>query len=164
MVNCTSEDPGYPSDELNVHSPNTRGWQSAKFSEYPQEIGLALDGGEARFTQVQILSHQSKIASKIEIYIGSGSSYQSAQFKRLGYLSLDNNERSQYQARELKTVYIDYSGAYVRLIIHRNYVNKQNLFNQVGIVAVNLLGTSQSGPSGARGLDASGGNIDAGRG
>ena len=83
---------------------------SAKFSEYPQEIGLALDGGEARFTQVQILSHQSKIASKIEIYIGSGSSYQSAQFKRLGYLSLDNNERSQYQARELKTVYIDYSG------------------------------------------------------
>lgn len=159
MVSCTSEDPGYPADELNVHSPNTRGWQSAKFSEYPQEIGLALDGGDARFTQVQILSHQSKIASKIEIFIGSGSSYQSAQFKRLGYLSLDSNERSQYQARELKTVYIDYSGAYVRLVIHRNYVNKQNLFNQAGIVAVNLLGTSQSGPSGARGLDASGGNI-----
>jgi centrosomal protein CEP104 len=43
------------------------------------------------------------------------------------------------------------------LVVHRNYVNKLNLFNQVGVVAVNLLGTSSSGPSGARGLDASGG-------
>jgi centrosomal protein CEP104 len=95
-VDVSSEDPGYPADELNVHSPNTRGWQSAKFSEYPQEIGLALDGGEARLTQVQILSHQSKIASKVEIFIGTGSSYRTAEFKRLGYLSLDSNERSQY--------------------------------------------------------------------
>lgn len=91
---------------------------------------------------MQILSHQSKIASKIEIYIGKGSSYQSAEFKRLGYLSLDSNEKSQYQARELKTVYIDYTGQYVRFVIHRNYVNKQNLFNQVGIVAVSFLGAS----------------------
>lgn len=140
-----------------MHSPNTRGWQSAKFSEYPQEIGIALDGGDARLTQVQLLSHQSKIASKVEIFIGQGSSYRSAEFKRLGYLSLDSNEKSQYQARELKTVYIDYTGSYLRLVIHRNYVNKLNLFNQVGIVAVNLIGTSTSGPSGARGLDASGG-------
>ena len=157
MVQCSSEDPGYPADELNVHSPNTRGWQSAKFSEYPQELVFALDGGDARLTQVQILSHQSKIASKIEIFIGNGSSYRSAEFKRLGYLSLDNNEKSQYQARELKTVYIDFTGSYIRLVIHRNYVNKLNLFNQVGIVAVNLIGTSSSGPRGARGLDASGG-------
>mgnify|MGYP006077091709 CR=1 FL=1 len=148
MVDSSSEDPGYPSDELNVHSPNTRGWQSVKFAEYPQEIGFEIDGGDVRLSQVQILSHQSKIASKVEIFIGQGSSYQTAEFKRLGYLSLDSNERSQYQARELKTVYIDYPGNYVRLIVHRNYVNKQNLFNQVGIVAVNLLGTEGGGGGG----------------
>ena len=128
-----------------MHSPNTRGWQSVKFSEYPQELGFELVGAnEFRISQVQILSHQSKIAKKIEIFIGSGPNYHSASFKRLGYLSLDSNERSSFQARELKTVYIDYAGKYIRLVIHENYVNKQNLFNQVGIVAVNFLGSEET--------------------
>ena len=91
-------------------------------------------------TQLQILSHQSKIATKIEIFVGRGNDYNTAAYKRLGYLTLDSNERSSYQARELKTVYIDHMGKFVRLLIHKNFVNKQNLFNQVGIVAVNLLG------------------------
>jgi len=145
VVHATSEDPSYPAEELNVHSPNTRGWQSVKFCEFPQELGFEIDGGDVKVSQVQILSHQSKIATKIEIFIGAGSSYSSATFKRLGYLSLDSNERSQYQARELKTVYIDNQGRYIRLLVHRNYVNKQNLFNQVGIVAVNLLGADNGG-------------------
>ena len=159
VVHATSEDPSYPAEELNVHSPNTRGWQSIKFCEYPQELGFEIDGGDVKLTQVQILSHQSKIATKIEIFIGAGNSYGTAQYKRLGYLSLDSNERSQYQARELKTVYIDNPGRFVRLVVHRNYVNKQNLFNQVGIVAVNLLGadTALSGSGGAIGSFAQGG-------
>lgn len=151
VVHFSSEDSGYPADELNVHSPNTRGWQSVKFSEYPQELGFELIGSSSfRLSQVQILSHQSKISKKIEIFIGTGASYHTANYKRLGYLSLDSNERSNFQARELKTVYIDHSGKFIRLIIHDNWVNKQNLFNQVGIVAVNLLGVDDSmsiGPS-----------------
>lgn len=62
----------------------------------------------------------------------------------MGYLSLDSNERSNFQARELKTVYIDYVGKFIRLIIHDNYINKQNLYNQVGIVAVNFLGNEET--------------------
>jgi len=159
VVHATSEDPSYPAEELNVHSPNTRGWQSIKFCEFPQELGFEIDGGDVKLTQVQILSHQSKIATKIEIFVGAGSSYSTAQFKRLGYLSLDSNERSQYQARELKTVYIDNPGRYVRLVVHRNYVNKQNLFNQVGIVAVNLLGADNSLSSSGGGAAAHSGSF-----
>jgi centrosomal protein CEP104 len=143
VVNYSSEAPDYPAAELNSHSPNTRGWQSIKFSEYPQEVGMELLGGEFRLSQVQILSHQSKISTKIEIFIGTGSDYHTANYKRLGFLSLDTNERSSFQARELKTVYIDQAGKFIRLIIHQNHINKQNLFNQVGIVAVNLLGNSE---------------------
>lgn len=142
-VYFSSEDNGYPAEELNVHSPNTRGWQSVKFAEYPQELGFELIQGEHRLSQIQVLSHQSKISSKIEIYVGTGSSYHTATFKRLGYLSLDSNERSSFQARELKTVYIDHVGKYVKLLLQKNYVNKQNLFNQVGIVAMNLLGSEE---------------------
>ena len=39
-VHFSSEDNGYPASELNVHSPTTKGWQSIRFCEYPQEIGI----------------------------------------------------------------------------------------------------------------------------
>lgn len=91
-------------------------------------------------TQIQILSHQSKISSKIEIFVGEGPTYDSATFKRLGYLSLDSNERSNYNARELKTVFVDYVGKFLKLLINENHANKLNIYNQVGIIAVSVLG------------------------
>jgi centrosomal protein CEP104 len=85
----------------------------------------------SHITRLQILSHQSKIASKIELFVGEGPTYDQARFERLGYLSLNNNQRSNYQARELKSVYLDTRGRYIRLLVHRCYINKYNLFNQV---------------------------------
>lgn len=63
-------------------------------------------------------------------------------FKRLGYLSLNSNERSQFQARELKSVYIDHRARFLRIKLHKCHVNKYNLVNQVGLIAVNVLGES----------------------
>ena len=100
--------------------------------------------GASRLTQLQVLAHQSKIPCKIELFVGVGDpgAYDKpeTQFKRLGFMSLDSNERSQYQARELKSVYIDATGRFLKFKVHKCYVNKYNLFNQVGIVAVNVLG------------------------
>ncbi len=141
VIYFSSEDDEYPASELNSHSPQTRGWQTFRYCEYPQEIGFEIEGGVAKLSQVQILSHQSKISTKIEVFIGNGSDYHSAKFKRLGYMSLDSNERSGYQARELKTVYVESEGRYVRFVVHQCYINKYNMFNQVGIIAVNFLGT-----------------------
>lgn len=84
---------------------------------------------------MQILSHQSKIATQIELFVGHGDSYQSADFRRLGYLSLNSNERSKYQARELKSVYVNAPGQYLRMLVHKCYINEANLFNQVGAKA-----------------------------
>lgn len=84
-----------------------------------------------RLLQVQILSHQSKIATQIELFVGHGDSYETAQFRRLGYLSLNSNERSKYQARELKSVYVNAPGQYLRMLVHKCYINEVNLFNQV---------------------------------
>ncbi|CAM9664455.1 unnamed protein product [Discosporangium mesarthrocarpum] len=148
----SGEEPEYPADELNVHSPHTRGWQSPQFCNYPQEVGLAW-ASPSRITQVQILSHQCKIATKIELFVGHGDNYESAQFRRLGYLSLNSNERSKYQARELKSVYVNAPGQYLRLLVHKCYINELNLFNQVSIIAVNLLGEAL-GPLPPGALDA----------
>ena len=72
VVHVSSEDSDYPASELNVHNPRCRGWQSSRFCEFPQEIGLALDEQmcPVRLSQVQILSHQYKISQKIEIFVG----------------------------------------------------------------------------------------------
>jgi centrosomal protein CEP104 len=141
VVYFSSEDDEYPASELNAHSPQTRGWQTFRYCEYPQELGFEFDNGVAKISQLQILSHQSKIATKIEIFVGNGTDYHSARFKRLGYLSLDNNERSGYQARELKTVYVEAEARFVKLVVHQCFLNKYNMFNQVGVIAVNFLGT-----------------------
>jgi centrosomal protein CEP104 len=144
VVSFSSEDDDYPASQLNTISPNTRGWQSARFDKYPQELGFQLVDGEAVISQLQLLSHQSKIATKIEMFIGQGSSYKAAHFVRLGYMSLDSNERSSFQARELKTIYIDnIPGSFIKLIINENHVNKLNIYSQVGIIAVSLLGTTE---------------------
>lgn len=64
------------------------------------------------------------------------------QFKRLGYLSLDSNERSGFQARELKSVYVDSSAVLLKLILHKCHLNNFNIFNQIGLVALNCIGAN----------------------
>lgn len=87
---------------------------------------------------MQFLSHQYKITSKIEIFIqikGSNNKY-----KKIGYLSLDSNERSNFQARELKTVYINYECTGMKILLNRCFSNIHNIFSQVGLIAINILG------------------------
>mgnify|MGYP003384993732 CR=1 FL=1 len=154
---ASSEDHEYPASELDTHNPQTKGWQAQRFCEYPQELGLRLDSERAAIKQIQILSHQYKISKKIELFIGQGSSYNTATFKRLGYMSLDDNTRSNFNARELKSVHIDDVGNYLKLIIHEHHQNKTNLHGQVGLVAVNLLGVKEAGGGGMDELRGGGG-------
>jgi centrosomal protein CEP104 len=170
VVHCTSEDPEFPSTELNAHSPHTVGWQSARFCDYPQEIGFQF-GSPVHLMQLQVLSHQYKIASKLELFVGTCPdgdkvSYQNCKWKRLGYLSLDSNERSSWQARELKSVQLDAYGRFLKVVAHSCHTNKLNMYSQIGIIAINLIGDSASPaanagqaalPSGAANAGAAGG-------
>jgi hypothetical protein len=152
-ISASSIDPAYPLNELDTHSHNTKGWQSARYCEFPVELLVKVgtssnnqledqdssnDTPLSRVRQIQILSHQCKIPTKIEIFTSSSPDPQT--FQRLGYLSLDSNSRSSFQARELKSVYVDANCRFLKLKLHRCYINKFNLYNQVGIVAVNVLG------------------------
>ena len=64
-------------------------------------------------------------------------------FEKLGHFSLDSNERSAYQARELKTVYVPQAseGQYLKLLLHKCHVNEHNLYSQLGVLAVRAIGT-----------------------
>ena len=49
------------------------------------------------------------------------------------YIELSSNERTTFKARELKSIHIDAEGIFLKLIIHKNYANRSNLYNQVMI-------------------------------
>jgi centrosomal protein CEP104 len=63
-----------------------------------------------------------------------------SKFKKIGFLQLDSNEKSNYQARELKSVYIDYQCQKMKIVLHRCFTNVHNIFSQVGLIAINVLG------------------------
>ena len=147
VVDCSGEEADYPARELNAHSPTTKGWQSPRFCAYPQTLLLQMHDSQCQIGQLQILAHQSKIPSKIEVVIGrNGTTFEScSEVERLGYISLDSNERSSFKARELKSVHLNADDvAFVKLIVHRCHVNKLNAYNQVGLIAINCLGRSKS--------------------
>ena len=90
------------------------------------------------------MSHEYKIATKIELYTGllppGETSLDRAVMRRLGHLSFDANTASGHQARELKSVHVNVDAAILRLVVHKCHVNKLNIYNQVGIVALNIIG------------------------
>lgn len=146
IYSCSGEDPDYPARQLLLHAPNARGWQTPRFCSYPQEIVLQLEQ-QSRLQQIQLLSHEYKIAQRVEIFISAlpvgETDIRRAVETRLGYLSFDSNERSGHQARELKSVALQNNPAVlVRLVLHRAHVNKLNIYNQAGLVALNLIGTA----------------------
>lgn len=68
---------------------------------YPQELVIRIDPA-ARIRKLQLLSHQYMIASKIELFVGrfpsdAYTSVDQAQFSRLGYVSLSDNEQTGFR-------------------------------------------------------------------
>lgn len=56
------------------------------------------------------------------------------------YVSLSDNEKTGFRARELKSVHVDAVGSYLKLTFHRNHVNQYNIYNQVQTDSCGKLG------------------------
>lgn len=135
LVSCSSQDPQHPISDLVNNFSESEGWQSIRFCDYPQEITLQFLS-PVSIKQIQFLSHHYKIASKIEILtylpeIWDPISNNNIKFKKLGFLTLDKNETSNYKAREQKSIFLDAPCSYIKLIFYKNHPNKFNVFNQV---------------------------------
>ncbi|KAK2557626.1 Centrosomal protein of 104 kDa [Acropora cervicornis] len=161
VVYSSSSDDNHSEKELEFHSPTSKGWQSSRFCLYPQELVLLLRE-PTRVRKLQILSHQFLIPSKVEVLIsrappGQTPSLSNSQFKRLGYVALSSNESTDFKARELKSIHLDFEGNFIKLVLHKNHVNKYNIYNQasyVGLIAVNIIGDPLEVPSYSQDHDA----------
>lgn len=193
-------DTGYPPEELVglMQTSVGKGWHTPRFGSYPQDLVLRFSCGHSRIRQIQILSHQYKIASKLDFWMGSwkgtqdvqtdpsGTGTQSGresnneydnsfegngeitfdhgndndnndsrrdssddsqkknlpvlQFQKLGSISFDSNAASNYSKRELRSINFDVEGEYLRVVIRQCHVNPLNIYHQVAILALNILG------------------------
>ncbi|XP_040922106.1 centrosomal protein of 104 kDa isoform X2 [Toxotes jaculatrix] len=149
VVNSSSHEDNFSAKELMVHAPTVNGWRSSRSCAYPQHITLQLVE-RSRVRKLQLLAHQYLIPAKVEFHIGDTLPETSppgfpGQLRRLGYVSLSDNEKTGFKARELKSVHVDAVGTYLRITFHRNHVNSYNHYNQVALVAINVLGDSLDG-------------------
>uniref|UniRef100_A0A671L7Q1 Centrosomal protein of 104 kDa n=1 Tax=Sinocyclocheilus anshuiensis TaxID=1608454 RepID=A0A671L7Q1_9TELE len=149
VISWSGHEGNYSAKKLMVHAPTVNGWRSTRFCPFPQEIILQLVE-RCRIRKLQLLAHQYLIPSKIEFHIGdrlpeSSSPQQTHSLHRLGYVSLSDNEKTVFRARELKSVHVDAVGSYLKLTFHRNHVNQYNIYNQVALVALNILGDPVDG-------------------
>ena len=98
----------------------------------------------SRLQQIQLLSHEYKIAGKIELQVASSLTLPDKtpyEFTRLGFLSFDTNDRTNFAARELKSVTLpDVEATVVKLIIHRCHANTMNTHSQACLIMLNLVG------------------------
>ncbi|XP_074190310.1 centrosomal protein of 104 kDa isoform X2 [Rhinolophus sinicus] len=144
VVSSSGHEDGFSARELMIHAPTVSGWRSPRFCQFPQEIVLQMVE-RCRIRKLQLLAHQYMISSRVEFYISESlpeyfSPYQAERFRRLGYVSLCDNEMTGCKARELKSVYVDAVGQFLKLIFHENHANKYNVYNQVALVAINIIG------------------------
>ncbi|XP_021573586.1 centrosomal protein of 104 kDa [Carlito syrichta] len=144
VVSSSGHEDGFSARELMVHAPTVSGWRSPRFCQFPQELVLQMVE-RCRIRKLQLLVHQYMISSKIEFYISESLPeyfvpYQAERFRRLGYVPLCDNKKTGCKARELKSVYVDAVGQFLKLIFHQNHINKYNIYNQVALVAINIIG------------------------
>ncbi|XP_023812046.1 centrosomal protein of 104 kDa isoform X4 [Oryzias latipes] len=144
VISSSSHEDHFSAEELMVHAPTVRGWRSSRLCSFPQYILLQLEG-RSRVRKLQLLAHQYLIPTKVEFHVGDvgpedGSS--ELQLRRLGYVSLSDNEKTGFQARELKSVHVDAVGTFLKVSLYRNHVNRLNHYSQVSLVAINILGES----------------------
>lgn len=141
----SSEDPDYPARELLTSSSNPRGWQTQRYAQFPQTL-IVRFFRRVTLQSLQYLSHQCKIASKVEVYIAlAGQEGADPSFRKLGYFTLSTNEANSFQSRELKTVYIEAPVQFVKFIFHQPYANSINFFNQVGVISLKFFGSEIGG-------------------
>jgi len=151
LIESSSEDPDYPLYEL-LRGTSSNGWMSVRFCTFPQEIIIQFLT-PVNLKQINILSNEKKISSMIEFYSYYPSSstggdsaqdiyknYKRVSFQKLGYIRMDTNSRTSYKAREYRKVFINTNCIYLKLVLHKNYLNKYNVFNQVGLISLDFLG------------------------
>ena len=136
ILSCTSEESSHPASSIQVASVRSSGWQSGPNPHYPIELLIDLST-TVELDTLQFVSHQFKIASRIDLYVAG----EDRRFQALGSFQFSDNSQTNYSAREFKSVLLSGIRArFLKLSIPGCHVTPSNTANQVGLASLNIIG------------------------
>ena len=122
---------------------NSDSWVSDIFSEWPQCLIMRVNSGKPTvISQLQVMSHEACIPQRVEVLVGNQESAEPhfEDFHTLGYFHFTDNKESELKAREVKTISFNVRCNLVMLKFYSCHMNSRNLFNQIGIARITVLG------------------------
>ena len=151
VVECSSEEKGHECSALETYRENEDGWVSKQNCQFPQVIVLKIRShqSEARvIDRLEILCHELYIPQTVEISIGYGgtegqspSAFEDcATIQKLGVVTMESNKQSDYEDRKFKSISIRQEAHFIKLALRQCYENEYNMYKQVGIVGLKVLG------------------------
>ena len=147
VIGSSTEDDEHPLYSL-ISPDKNDGWCSSPFCKYPQEILIQLNN-PSKLSQMNITLHEYKIPSKIDFYYYYPNQknkeeekfdYNNIPFIKIGYIIPNTNEKSNFKLREFKKIKINQNTLYIKLILHKNFINLENRYNQVSIISIKFFG------------------------
>lgn len=145
LIDASSEDPSHPLYEL-IRGQKGPGWISSRYCEYPQTITIQFIQ-PVNIKQINICIHEKNIPTQIRFFAYNPSNsdeiiknYKNLPYTYAGFIKMDSNTRSNYKLREFRKIYIDITCLYLKLELGKNYINRYNIFNQVGLISLDFFG------------------------
>ena len=145
IIESTTEDIEYPLTELKKGLKG-KGWQSSRFSQFPQEIYIQFFQ-PVIIRRIDIITHEKKIPCQIKFYSYCPKNndepiknYHQVNYNYIGFIKMDTNERFNYKTRESRKIYINSKSLFLKIQLDKNYINEYNIFNQVGLMYIDFMG------------------------
>ena len=145
FIESTTEDVEHPLMELKKGLKG-RGWQSSRFSQFPQDIYIQFPQ-PVLIKRIDIITHEKNIPSQIKFYSYCPKdneeivkNYHQVNYNYVGFIKMDTNERYDYRTRESRKVYINSKSLFLKIQMDKNYINQYNMFNQVGLMYIDFMG------------------------
>ena len=144
--NSTSEEPSFPLLNLEERNTSNGGWISEKNCKYPQKI-IAKFNKLVDVKQINIIINETKIPTAIqfinciELEENLSNNKNKYRYENIGYIELSSNVETNYKSREFRKILLNiYNTNRIKILIHENYKNSFNKYNQVGIVSLEFYG------------------------
>ncbi len=143
IIESTTEDLEHPLMELKKGLKG-RGWQSSRFSQFPQDIYIQFPQ-PVIIKRIDIITHEKKIPSQIKFftyYPKNNDEFvkniHQVNYNYIGFIKMDTNERYNFVTRESRKVYINSKSLFLKIQLDKNYINQYNIFNQVGLMHIDF--------------------------
>ena len=145
IIESSSEDSSHPLRELRK-GLSGQGWQSSRFSNFPQNLYIQFYQ-PVLIKRIDLVLHETNIPSIIKFYSFFPknkdeyiSNYKQVNYDYIGFIRTDTNERSNFESRESRKIYINSKALFLKIELEKNHFNNFNLFNQVGLFKLEFIG------------------------